>query len=363
MRNVKSLLFCLVYLFCFNFSSAQATTTVEKLWYLKNEPRSMESFEKNISKIDIVGPQTYFLLQNGEVKNNFPEKILQFKKDKNPNLKVMPLLANITFYKDQNGNSQEYFDQKNIKNLLDNKNNWQKVSDFLRSEAKKNSFWGFQMDLENVPVSYKDKFSEFTKFLKNEFDKDGLKLSIAVVSKTSDNPENYESSYWQNWAGAYDWKVLADNTEFLSIMAYDQPKSPGPVATIQWSKQVLDYAIKTIPKEKISFGIPVYAWAYRSDDLKKGKKHFAMIDYGLVYKKISNTNKTDKKNMTTSSGFSKIFGDIPWISYNRGNKNYTVWYEDKNSFQTKYLQIKNSSVRGFSVWVLGDEDPKIWDLF
>ncbi len=366
MKIIRSLFF--VFLFALpTFVLAQsATTSFEKLWYLKNEPRSMASFEKNIAKIDIVGSQTYFLLPNGEVRSVFPEKILQLKNEKNINLKVMPLLANISFYYSPSpsgrvgeGVQKEYFDQKNIKNLLDDKKNWEKVAKYMVEVGVKNNFYGWQMDLENIPISHKEKFSEFIKYLKIEFDKNNLKLSVAVVSKISDNQKDYEKSYWQNWAGAYDWKVLADNTEFLSIMAYDQPESPGPVATMQWSKKVLDYAVKTIPKEKISFGIPTYAWVYRSEDLKKGKKHFLMIDFGFVNTKLLETN----KNITSGRGSSKYWGDISWVAYNYGGKNYTIWYEDKNSFAKKYEQIKSSGVRGFSVWVLGDEDEKIWELF
>lgn len=364
--------FLIVFLFCLSFVmpvNAQVGTSakLEALWYLKNEPRSMESFEENVAKIDVLGPQTYFLLVNGQIRSIFPDKILQLKNEKNRNLKVMPLLANITFYKDVNGNTKEYFDQRIIKNLLDDKKNWQKVSDYMRDEAKKNGFYGWQMDLENIPISHKGKFSDYIKFLKSEFDKDGLKLSIAVVSKISDNKNDYEKSYWENWAGAYDWKVLAESTDFLSIMTYDQPRSPGPVATIQWSKKVLDYAVKTIPKEKISFGIPVYGWAYRSEDLKKGKKHFSMVDFPFTNSKVaqplitSPLKRGENPDAKTGSGSSKVWGDIPWVSYNYGGKNYTVWYEDKNSFQTKYQQLKNTGVRGYSVWVLGDEDPSIWE--
>jgi spore germination protein YaaH len=263
---------------------------------------------------------------------------------------VMPLLANT------NG---KVFNQKTVLDLIDNTKNWEKVSKYMREEAYKNSFYGWQLDLENIPVDRKDKFTEFVKYLKSQLDKDNLKLSIAVVSKTSENEKDYDKAYWGAWAGAYDYVALASTTDFLSVMAYDQPDSTGPVATIQWSKKVLDYAVSKIPKDKISFGIPAYGWAYRKGD----KKHFTMVDYPFTYSKLTDFNKRDVNNMTTGAGVSKYWGNISWVSYNKYGKNYTIWYEDKNSFKAKYDQINSAGVRGYSVWVLGDEDPKIWDLF
>ena len=90
-----------------------------------------------------------------------------------------------------------------------------------------------------------------------------------------------------------------------------------------------------------------------------------MVDYGFVYKKLNNFAKNDAKNMTTGAGYSKVFGNISWVSYNQFGKNYTIWYEDKNSFKAKLDQIQKyaPNVLGISMWVLGDEDPKVWELF
>ncbi len=324
--------------------SSQASA-LEGLWYYTETPRARESLFKNINKINILGPQTYELGMNGTVKSTMKDDVVQLAKSRN--VKVMPLIANT------NGKT---FDQKTILNLLDNTANWEKVSKYMREEANKNSFYGWQLDLEFIPITHKDKFTNFVKYLKSEFDKDGLKLSIAIVSKISDNPKDYTSYYWNQWAGAYDYKVLASTTDFLSVMAYDQPNSPGPVATIQWSKKVLDYALLNIPKDKISFGIPVYSWAYRA----KEKNHFTMVDYPFVYSKLVDFKKHDARNMTTGAGKSKTWGNISWVSYNMYGKNYTIWYEDKNSFKAKFDQLSAAGVRGYSVWVLGDEDPAIW---
>ena len=320
----------------------------EAIWYYTETPRSRTSLFKNIAKIYILAPQTYQLQNGGTASSTMKDDVLNLAKKNH--VKVMPLLANT---------DGKVFNQKTILNLLDNPKNWENISKFLREEAYNNQYYGWQLDLENIPIEEKDNFNNFVKYLKGEFDNDGLKLSIAVVSKISDNPKDYVASYWNNWAGAYDYKTLASSTDFLSVMAYDQPNSPGPVATLSWSKKVLDYALKNIPKEKISFGIPVYGWAYRGKDIK----HFSMVDYPFTYSKLTYYPKNDIKNMTTGAGVSKIFGNISWISYNSAGKNYTIWYEDKNSFKTKLEQIQKTGINSFSAWVLGDEDPRIWELF
>lgn len=338
-----------IFLFLSFFVFFNQVSALDSLWYYTETPRARASLFKNISKINILGPQTYELQLNGEIKSTMKSDVVELAI--NNKVKVMPLLANT------DGKS---FNQKNILDLLNNTKNWEKVSKYMREEALKNQYYGWQMDLEYIPVTHKQKFNDFIKYLRSEFNKDNLKLSIAIVSKISDNKSDYDLNYWNNWAGAYDYKTLASSTDFLSVMAYDQPNSPGPVATLQWSEKVLQYALKNIPQEKISFGIPTYGWAYRSGQ----KKHFTMVDYPFTYSKLIGYDKRDEKNMTTGAGTSKYFGNISWVSYNMYGKNYTIWYEDKASFTAKYEQIKKlaPNAHSFSAWVLGDEDPQVWNI-
>lgn len=329
------------------FAQTGTSTKLEALWYYTETPRSRESFFKHADKIDILGPQTYVLGMNGEITSYMKQDVLDHAKSKG--VKVMPLLANT---------DGKMFYRKTIDNLLINKENWNKVYRYMSDEAKKNGYIGWQLDLENIASERGDLFTQFVKFLNDKFKQDGLMLSIAIVAKTSDNEKDYSRAFWNNWAGAYDYRALAANSDFLSIMAYDQWDSTGPVATLPWQKRVLDYTLKNVPKEKISFGIPTYGWAYRKGE----KKHFIMINYPFTFTKLNHFDKSDPKNMTTGSGTSKSWGNISWVSYNQWGKNYTIWYEDKNSFKAKYDQIKDLSIRGYSAWVLGDEDPQIWDL-
>lgn len=351
-----------------NAQSVATTSNTEALWYYKEEPRSRESFFKHADKIDVLGPQTYFLKSGGVVVGSVKQDVLD--KAEQENIKVMPLVANIIILK----NGKEYFDMSLMNDLLSDTSNWEKFAKTLRDEGRKYGYYGWQLDLEHINLQDKEKFIQFVTYLKGELAKDNLKLSAAIVSKTSDYPEDYTPTYWREWAGAYDYERLGEVLDFVSVMAYDQPNGPGPVATLDWSKKVMNYTLTKIPKEKVSFGIPTYSWAYRSVDLKNKKSHFRMVDYGLVQIWLNQAEKQKiiklsaegyryayQKFWTTGTGSSNVFGGQTWVSYNYNGRNYTIWAENVESFQRKLDSIKQAGLRGYSAWVLGDEDPKVWE--
>lgn len=52
---------------------------------------------------------------------------------------------------------------------------------------------------------------------------------------------------------------------------------------------------------------------------------------------------------------------VPYASYTVGGINEWLFLEDVRSFQAKLDLAREKKVRGFSVWVLGPEDERIWD--
>jgi spore germination protein YaaH len=64
-------------------------------------------------------------------------------------------------------------------------------------------------------------------------------------------------------------------------------------------------------------------------------------------------------NFRYNSGFDDALG-ASWLTYSYQNKQYQVWYQSQQSFENKLALIKQNSFRGFSAWVLGDENPAIW---
>jgi spore germination protein len=180
-----------------------------------------------------------------------------------------------------------------------------------------------------------------------EFKKNNLILSIAVIAQVSEKPEDYENNLWQNLIGVYDYKTLAENSDFVSVMAYDDPESRGPVAEMSWLKRALEHSLKLIPASKLSLGIALYYWKW---DDKTGK----LVETG-GRKGINNVLKKYKYVYHYSAKH-----EVPYLTYKVKGRPYTLWYENAKSVKKKFDLIKKYKLHGFSAWALGLELTNIY---
>ena len=337
---------CKKYLAVFFFSSifiaspflclAQtAQYNFEKIFYLAryNIVSGVDSLSKNWDKIDIIAPQMYVVNPNFTVTGGFGPKLKQLIKDHN--LKVMPLVANAGF------------NQITIHKFLTSTDGQNNVINFLVATAKSQKYIGWQFDFEHISYLDKDLFTAFIQRAYPVFQKNDLVLSVAVISRTSD----YEDTdAFKNWGGAYDYQKIADSSDFVTLMAYDDANSKGPSASIDFVNNALSYLKDKVPPQKLSLGVPLYSWVWsQTADKKIG---------ACSYKNILSVEANNRCNL----GFDQNFG-VSWIDYSVKNKEYKIWVEDKQSLEQKLNIAKNNNLRGFSAWLLGAEDPAIWSIF
>jgi len=156
----------------------------------------------------------------------------------------------------------------------------------------------------------------------------------------------------QDWSSAYDYKSLARNSDFLSLMSYDDPRSLGPVASIPFTKRILDYMIEdqNIDPDKLSMGIPLYCWRWMDNLNEK----MDSLTYDLAKKAYS-------KGKDKSKGFDEDLG-AEWFKYKKDGLGYTVWCDNEQSMKEKLSLIEEYDLRGFSAWAIGQEDSRIWRL-
>jgi len=329
--------FCFFVMPGFSFAEDNLQYDFENVFYLAgyNATAGVASVNQNWEKIDILAPQMHtvsFTKNSAKIVGGFGPQLKKTIKDHN--LKVMPLVANAGF------------SQSLMHKLLTSNFEQDRVITGLVYLAKRDKYIGWQFDFENISYLDKDLYSAFVEKTYKSFKKNNLILSVAVISRTTD----YEDTKaFKNWGGVYDYKRLSQSADFLSLMAYDDPNSLGPVASIDFANKALDYVKDKVPANKLSLGVPLYYWKWNADTNTK-------IGSGL-FKNVS----AIISGFQHTLDFNENLG-VSCLSYAYNNKNYKVWFEDQKSFEVKLNIIKNNNLRGFSAWLIGGEDPAIWNI-
>ncbi|MFA7252845.1 MAG: glycosyl hydrolase family 18 protein [Candidatus Paceibacterota bacterium] len=319
----------------FSFLNVVEAATYERLFYFREGPNARQSFFAHPGQIDIFAPQNYMTDKEGFLFGSVKPDLLAFAKKNN--IKVMPLLTNGSF----NATTSKLF--------LDDIKAQEVLINSLVLEAQSFNYWGWQIDFEQMDLPYRDKFSAFIDRTYQVFQKNNLKLSVAVISQISENPTDYPKNLWERIIGVYDYARLASSTDFISLMSYDDPNSSGPIAGYDWLNQVIDFSLTKIPANKISLGFGLYYWQWRHLDGKR-------VGVGGV-EGIDNVTKKYKVNYYFDEK-----EQAPYFHFWKEGKGYTIWYENARSVAQKIKLIKENNLRGFSAWALGLELPSVYSV-
>jgi spore germination protein YaaH len=251
------------------------------------------------------------------------------------------------------------FDQPMIHRVLNVRTARERAIANLVALCRDNHFDGIQFDIENVHVSDKAALTSFMTESATALHNVGCTVSAAVVPRTSDVPGDgsYRKWMFDNWRGVYDYKALANALDFLSYMTYAQHtggSTPGPVAAYPWMEDALKFVLSTgVPPEKISLGIPSYSdWWYPAYEQKTGARQRGTdISYARV------------QELVTKNGLTPRWDDVAKASYAMwpsASVYEHLWIEDARAFGAKLELVRKYKLRGYSVWVLGTEDPQVW---
>jgi spore germination protein YaaH len=320
---------------------------LEALWYLRGEG-SIQAFLEHADQISIVSPQVFSLDGNGVIRGRVDPRVVAKAREKH--VQLVPLVMN------------PGFDQPAIHRVLTVPVAWNAAIRNLAALCRDNHFDGIQFDIENVHVNDKDAFTKFVRESTDSLHRAGCTVSAAVVPRLNDDPggNNYHQWIYQNWRAVYDYKALADTMDFLSYMTYAQHtggSTPGPVAGYQWMESCLQFLLSLgVPPAKISLGLASYSdWWYPVYDTTKKMSLTRGSD--IAHKRAV--------DLAAKAGVTPTWDDKQKAYYamweNHGVFEH-LWIEDSRSFMDKLALVRTYNLRGYSVWVLGTEDPAIWEL-
>ena len=325
---------------------AHTAAAQKTLFYMQDTAASVQSFEQHKDKTDILVPTWYNVDGRGLVTGEPNSLVL--REAHAAHIPVVPIVA--LFNKDQ------------VHTLLTNLDAQDEMNRALVRESKENGYDGFQYDVEDIMWNDAGALSAMVKKAANALHAEHLQLQIAVVPNAPGHAGHTDFGKWifEEWRGAFDLKALAQSVDLLCLMTYDQHTrwtTPGPVGGWTWTKENLAYALKTVPREKLSLGIALYGYHWFTGDPgldKPEKKPNPTAEY------ISYPNAM----FLQQSYAGKLQWDddehTPWFFITRDQMREYVFYTDQRAFMDRYNLAKENGLQGICAWVLGEEDPAIW---
>lgn len=309
----------------------EARAMVRWGYYVTYDDTSFESLQQNVQQLDIVSPYFYHLTPSGTIKSFAEPETTQFLQSNG--VKVVPLIQNESRWGE-------------FTKTLETPEKRDAVVSLLVDLVESNGYDGIHIDFEAVNESDRDLLSDFMRRLDLAFSPRGWIVSQAVVARTSDASSS--------WGGAYDYARLAAYNDYIAVMAYDWgyagKETPAPVAPQWWIENVVRYAVKNVPREKLLLGIPFYGYDWNT----RTGPPASSVSYSDAMELAARPD--------AEMGYSQE-DQAPWIRYTDDNGDpHLVWYEDARSFESKLTLVINEELAGFATWRIGHEDPASWTV-
>ena len=156
--------------------------------------------------------------------------------------------------------------------------------------------------------------------------------------------------------------------DLICLMTYDQHTRwtpPGPVAGWEWTVENLDYALKSFQRKNLSLGIPLYGyhWFAGSPDYAGGPDDKEDGEHPNITAEYIST-----ENALLLAREYKGMPQWDAADHQRGSLSIAIRCANGSSTPNRALLRTDTSwrrsaaIQGFCSWVLGTEDPGIWEL-
>lgn len=318
------------------------------MFYMLDQQKSIDAFERHANRIDVLVPTWYAVDAHGLVSGEPNPLVMAVAKAND--VTVMPIVSA--------GGDRAAFHQ-----LLGDDKARRAMIDALLTQAQQYKFSGFQFDFENIAWTDRDALTLLTRETADALHKHGLQLSMAVVPYAPGHAGRGEFSkwIWEYWRGAYDLAALGKVLDLVCLMTYDQHTrwtTPGPVAGMPWTMEHLTFALKSVPKEKLSLGIPLYGYHwYAGNPVREDGKEASNIAAEYIDADIS-------LPLARQYGATVQWDPVEhesWFYFYRDQMREWVFLPDAHAFRDRYALVKQQGLQGFCSWVLGAEDPAVWN--
>lgn len=218
----------------------------------------------------------------------------------------------------------------------------------IKAVMAEKGYQGLDVDFEYIPAALREAYAAFIAQLRRHLSPRGWPVMAALAPKT-----------WADQPGllyeGHDYALLGAAADYVLLMTYEWGYTYGPpmaVAPLPNVRQVLDYAVTEIPREKIYLGIPNYGYDWPLPFRQGETKARSISNQEAVT--IAAAQRADIAYDETAQS--------PWFRYTAGGTVHEVWFEDARSMSAKLWLIQEYGLRGAGYWNLMRPYPQGWTV-
>lgn len=212
--------------------------------------------------------------------------------------------------------------------------------------ACKYDIGGINFDFENMYVSNRDIFTHHVREVTLAMHEMGLFVSADVTRKETTSSV---------WSMCYDRSALAETADYIMLMAYDEyyagSKTPGSVASLDWTEDTVKMALAEIPAEKLVLGIPFYTryWEVKNGTVTSSK--------ALSMETAQSLAAANNAEYTWDSRDGQYV-----VSWKKGSTECSFWLENADTVKKRITLVNDYSLAGTASWRRGLETADIWNV-
>jgi cellulose synthase/poly-beta-1,6-N-acetylglucosamine synthase-like glycosyltransferase/peptidoglycan/xylan/chitin deacetylase (PgdA/CDA1 family)/spore germination protein YaaH len=235
------------------------------------------------------------------------------------------------------------------------------VDRFLAANTR---YRGLTLDFQGLPPDAQVAYSQLAQSLYADFHPRNLHLYINVPIASA--------------AGSLDLKFLADHSDGLVLMNYDQHQietEPGPVAGQDWFEDNLRAIMAIVPREKVICSIGSYGYDWTTalppppPPVRKGHRA-PRAKLAAPAEILSTTSLSTQEawQQASDSGAGVHLDDDtlnPHFAYDDvdAKVRHEVWFLDAVTALNQMRVARALGLQTFALWRLGSEDDSLWKIW
>lgn len=235
------------------------------------------------------------------------------------------------------------FDPDITHDALSNPESRKYTIDRLINLCKKYGLKGVNIDFEQYRIDDRDNVTAFMEELYPRLKEEGLIVSIDVTPQISKDVAKEP----------YDRAKLALYSDYVIVMTYDQhwgsSEKAGSVAQYKWVEGNLNNLFRSIPKEKLVLGMPLYSRYWTTKDGNTSSKTVSMAQVNEIISTRGLTPTWDEESKQK------------YIEFEDNGALKQIWIEDGESLKWKTTLCLKYNLSGVASWRKGFETMDVWD--